>query len=134
MGKPALKEDVNDLEGTSTSKDFYESFNDESATREVLEKEYQVDTTDIKNPEGLTYVILDLCVTQFYDKAIRELRGYFEYKSSFPTYRQETERVFQHIESIIRAIKTKKDLMLIPNITASKRKELHSTVVYHFQD
>ena len=70
------------------------------STREVLEKEYQVDTRDITNSESLTYVILDLTVNQLYDRAVRECRTYLEYKSDYPTYRQRTERLRQPVEKI----------------------------------
>lgn len=104
------------------------------STTEVLKNEYQVDTTDLKNPESLTYVILDLTVNQMYDRAIREVKAYFEYKSSYPTYPEKTERLFAHIENVISAIKTKKNITVISNLPASKRKELQQVIGYHFQD
>jgi hypothetical protein len=107
---------------------------EEDPTRELLEKEYQVDTTDIKNSEGLTYVILEDVARQRYNKAIRALKAYADYKANFPTYKPQTDRIFEHIENVIRAIKAKKGLGSAPNISASKRKELQNAVVFHFQD
>jgi hypothetical protein len=103
-------------------------------TREVLEKEYQVDTTDITNSESLTYVILDLTVNQLYDRAVRECRLYLDYKSGYPTYKDRTERLFEHIINTIFAIKTKKNLTVVSNLTVSKRKELSQAISFHFQD
>lgn len=114
--------------------DQYQEEESNDKTMELLEKEYQVDTDDIKNSEGLTYVILDLVVNHQYERAIKELKTYFEYKASFPTYKFQTERLFEHIENIIQAVKTKKSLIVVPNLTASKKKELHSAVVHHFRD
>jgi hypothetical protein len=123
----------------STAKNL--DFNQESdeaekpdKTMEMLENEYHVDTADIKNSEGLTYCILDLVVNHQYERAIKELKKYFEYKSTFPTYKFQTERLFEHIENVIQAIKTKKSLIVVPNLTASKKKELHGTVIHHFRD
>lgn len=68
----------------------YDEYSEEEgpdATMELLEKEYQVDTKDIKNSEGLTYVILDLTVNHQYERAIKELKAYQEYKAGFPTYK-----------------------------------------------
>ncbi len=114
--------------------DQYAEDDKPDATMELLQKEYQVDTADIKNSEGLTYVILDLVVNHQYDRAVKELKAYSEYKASFPTYKARTDRIFEHAENVVLAIKTKKSLIVVPNLTASKKKELHSAVVTHFHD
>lgn len=123
-------------DNTARDLDFDQFAEDErsDATIELLEKEYHVDTTDIKNSEGLTYVILDLVVNHQFERAIRELHAYAKHKSSYPTYTQLTTRIFDHAENVIQAIKTKKSLMVVPNLSASKKKELHSTIVIHFRD
>jgi len=108
--------------------------NETDNTRRVLKDEYQVDTRDITNSESLTYVILDLTVNKNYDRAIKELKEYLEYKSSFPTYRDRTFRLFEHIENVILAIRSKKNLMSFANVSVSKKKELHTAIVHHFHD
>ncbi len=139
LGSQSLvrRESMNDNSAKLLDQDQGEDEADEEApptTRDLLEKQYNVNTQDITSSESLIFVILDLAVNQHYDRAIKELRGYLNYKSTYPTYRARTERLFDHIINVINAIRTKKSLALVATLTASKRKELGQAIAFHFQD
>jgi len=85
------------------------------------------------NPDSLTNAIAHFVMDENYERAVRELRGYQEYKASYPTYPERTNRLFDHVENLIDAIKSKKSLTRSGNITASKRKEIGSVVILHYK-
>jgi hypothetical protein len=105
--------------------------NEVVSAKERLEKEYQI--RDLGNPDSLCSSTLQFVADDNYDRAVHELRVYQSMKSTFPLYRDRTERYFDHCTEIIDAIKTKR---AVPtgNMPAAKRQELKEKIFVHFHE
>ncbi|MGE3973221.1 MAG: hypothetical protein AB7F59_01700 [Bdellovibrionales bacterium] len=100
---------------------------------EETEEHFEEEMVSDGNPDSLGNAIVQFTTAEKYDRAIRELRAYQEYKANYPTYADRTDRLFEHIENVINAIRSKKNLTRAVNISASKRKEISQVVGHHIK-
>jgi hypothetical protein len=101
---------------------------------EKVEQELQEELTNTGgNPDSMSNAIMHFVMEEKYGRAIRELRGYQKYKEGYPQYKERTDRLFDHIENVIEAIKAKKGLTRAGNVSASRRKEIATVVISHYK-
>lgn len=84
--------------------------------------------------DSLRRTILAMVTDARYEKAIRELSVYADYREDFPDFKVRTERHVQHCIDLVNAIKTKRSFPGMAYLSAAKQKELHDTALAHFDE
>ena len=84
--------------------------------------------------DGLRNTILSFVARDKFDTAVKELRYYQQYKSDLTPFIDRTERLVDHCEELILAIKAKKAFPNIDQMPMGKRQELFERVQDHFDE
>lgn len=82
--------------------------------------------------DSLRNTILSFVTKDKFDLAIRELRYYQQFMSDLTPFVDRTERLFEHCEELILAVKAKKSFPNIDTLPMGKRQELFDRVQEHF--
>jgi len=78
------------------------------------------------SPSGLTYghTVLTNVVFERYDLALKNLDEIMEIEKKFPTFGATAKRYITHSKSLVKAMKSKREIGKLPQISKSKQKEL----------
>lgn len=69
-----------------------------------------------------------------YDEAKKTLEAFRKSKGSYPQYAKKTDRLFEHCNELIEAIKIKKSFPNLLALAQSKQEEIHAKALEHWED
>lgn len=84
--------------------------------------------------DRLENTILSFVAKDKFDLAVRELRFYQEIMKDLTPFVDRTERIFDHCEELILAIKAKKSFPSMDSLPMGKRQEMLERVQQHFDE
>ena len=93
-----------------------------------------VDRKEMGRADTLRYNVISYVVEENYERAIAELRSFSEKESEFPKFRERTERFISHSVDLVNAIKAKRNLPGLNNLTVAKHQELNEKITGHFHE
>ncbi len=92
------------------------------------------DATDLGRADTLKYNVLTWVLDEQYDKAIRELKEFFDRPSPYPDFKERVTRFASHSVDLIYAIKAKRNFPGISSLTRAKQQELREKFKEHFRE
>jgi hypothetical protein len=84
--------------------------------------------------DGLRQIILKSVAVSNYEQASIDLDNYVQYKSVYPEFPPRVQQLVQHCHELINAIRSKRSLPGLSQLTMSKQKEIMDYVVAHFNE
>jgi len=132
MSNSALK--LHDGDQTRESSEDTTKGQSEFSVEKILKEEYQMDPSDIGSPESLVHSVLRQMVEDQFEKAVRDLKGFQEHKSTYPGYVGKTESLFAHIYKLIQVIHQRKAMALVPSLSPARKKDLNTRLSQHMKD
>ena len=91
-------------------------------------------STNLGKIDSLRHAILKYVVDSNYDMALSELHRYVEMQNAYKAFVARVQPYLRHCESIIQAVKSKRELTKVSSLTPSKQQELFEKVVEHFDE
>ena len=90
----------------------------------------------VKSDDILTYghAILASVVYENYESAQSELETLLGMRKDYPRFGERASPFVQHAKSLVKAIKAKREVGRLPNISRSKQKELMEALSFHFSE
>lgn len=89
---------------------------------------------DVSQADSLTHSVMSFVISKHYDLASKELDLYVEFKSDFPGFGDQVGRYIEHGKDLIHAIRMKREMPGLENLSMAKRQEISDAVVYHFDE
>lgn len=93
-----------------------------------------VDRKEMGRADTLRYNVISYVVEESYDRAISELKAFLEKDSEFARFRDRAERFVFHAVDLVNAIKAKKNMPGMHNLTVAKQQEINEKIAGHFQE
>lgn len=93
-----------------------------------------VQSRDAGRMDSVRAGVLSLVVSESYDRAINELRGYVRGRTDFPNFQDRAERYVEHCCDLIQAVQAKRNFPGLSTLSMSKQQELHEKVLEHFDE
>ncbi len=89
-----------------------------------------------KSDDILTYghAILASVVYEKYEPAISELETLLGMRKDYPRFGERASPFVQHAKSLVKAIKAKREVGRLPNISRAQQKELIDALSFHFKE
>lgn len=110
----------------------YEALERERAARIQGEMQRRLRDEFQGRGDGLRRVILRSVVLGDYPRASDDLDGFVQLKSNYPEFGGRVETLVQHSKELINAIRAKRNLPGLSQLSMSKQKEIMDNVVAHF--
>ncbi len=95
---------------------------------------FQLDMSDIGQVDSLRFTTMSYVVEERYDLAVDALRRYVERRAEYPQYARKTAPLVRHCTDLIYAIRSKRSLPGLGNLSASKQQEIYERAREHFED
>jgi hypothetical protein len=112
----------------------YEALERERALKLQVELQNRLKTEVQGRQEGLRMVVLRWVVATDYDKAADGIDHYVASKHQYPDFAPRVEPMVQHAKELINAIRSKRNLPGLSQLSMTKQKEILDHVVSHFNE
>jgi hypothetical protein len=99
--------------------------------KDRLAKEFNI---EIGDPDSLCSTILELVIENRFDVTLEALGEYQKSKETYPQYKAQTSRYFDHCVELIHAIRSKNGFTNNSNLTKAKQQEIKERVKEHYRD
>lgn len=93
-----------------------------------------IDPKDLGKADSLRYNVMIFIKETNYERAILELRNYFEKPSEYPNFRKRIERYIQHAVDLVRAIEMKRNFPGVDRLTIAKQQDLKLKIKQHIDE
>jgi hypothetical protein len=101
---------------------------------ELRKKLVESSRKDLGRMDSLRASILQLVVSENYERSVDEMTAYVDLKTSYPNFQDRVRRLVQHCSELIQAIKTKRNFPGLAALSLAKQQEIHEKVLEHFED
>lgn len=101
---------------------------------ELNKKLLESSKADLGRTDSLRATILQLVVGENYERAGEEMVAYVDLKTSYPNFQMRVQRLVQHCNELIQAIKTKRNFPGLAALSLAKQQEIHEKVLEHFEE
>jgi hypothetical protein len=95
---------------------------------------FQVNMNDMGKVDSLRFSVLSCVVEEKYALAAEAIKHYVEQRRDYPLYLPRTERLMRHCIDLIYAIRTKRSLPGLGNLSASRQQEIFARAREHFEE
>lgn len=112
----------------------YDAFEKERTARLQADLQARLKDEFQGRQEGLKQIILKSVVLGDYEKAEKGIEHYLEVKKEYPEFSPRVEQLMKHSKELINAIRSKRSLPTLSQLTMSKQKEIMDHVVSHFNE
>lgn len=93
-----------------------------------------IDPKDLGKADSLRYNVIIFIKEANYERAIAELRNYYEKPSDFPKFKGRIERYIQHAIDLVRAIEMKRNFPGLDRLTIAKQQDLKFKIKQHIDE
>jgi hypothetical protein len=112
----------------------YDALEKERAARMQHELQKRLRDEFHGRQDGLRQIILRSITMGDYKRAEEDLVQYINLKGNYPDFAPRVEQLVQHAKELINAIRSKRNLPGLGQLTMSKQKEIMDHVVAHFNE
>lgn len=93
-----------------------------------------IDPKDLGKADSLRYNVIVFIKEANYERAIAELRKYYEKPSDYPTFQGRIERYVSHAVDLVRAIEMKRNFPGLDRLTIAKQQDLKLKIKQHIDE
>lgn len=93
-----------------------------------------IDPKDLGQADSLRYNVIIFIKEANYERAIAELRNYYEKPSEYPMFKKRIERYVQHAVDLVRAIEMKRNFPGLDRLTIAKQMDLKLKIKQHIDE
>jgi hypothetical protein len=104
------------------------------AKPESIARKYDLEVGHPKDLGIFQHAVLLAVSDGRYEDALVTLADYQKRKSAYPTYAKKTERLFEHSQELVSAIKAKKTFPNLTSLAQSKQEEIHQKARENWED
>jgi hypothetical protein len=97
-------------------------------------KSFSLDRRDLGKADTLRYNVLVYVAEENYDRAIHELKSFFEKDSEFPRFKEKIERYISYSIDLVNAIRAKRRFPGMNSLTSAKQQEIVDKFHMHFKE
>lgn len=99
-----------------------------------IEKTLELQVESTGSLGSLQHKVMTDVSDKKYDEAVISLKDYKQKKKNYPSYAKKTDKLFNHAEELINAIKAKKNFPNLAGLTQNKQEELAQKVKEHWEE
>ncbi len=93
-----------------------------------------IDPKDFGKADSLRYNVIIYIKETNYERAIAELRNYYEKPCDYPRFKERIERYIQHAVDLVRAIEMKRAFPGLDRLTIAKQQDLKLKIKHHIDE